>query len=310
MPNRLASSIGIDLGGADTEPLQLLKEIEETLPHTSLYLYAPQDKIEKPYRLSPSHRLILTPEEVVMEETPFAAIHHKKNASLMIGLKDLRSGVLSAFVSLANTGALVLASSFILGRMDEVHCPALVAHFPSPHREVAVLDLGASPQQTAVRIEEVVLLGAAYAKARFHSSYPVVGLLNIGHEEMKGTKTLQEVDSSLKTRGQKACRYVGFIEPIDIFKGRVDVAVTDGFTGNVLLKTAEGVYEFLKSFKTSFTLQSQAGLLLGVRGDVYKCHGRTSPSSLVKVIQALSEVSSSPFHLSFQKELSHIVKAW
>lgn len=297
--------IGVDLGGADSLPLELLNELEQSLSHVPLRCYVPEVAVPRDSKTVPSHQLVFSSEEIRMGEKPFLAVRRKRDSSLMLGLADLRQHKINLLVSLANTGALVLASSFILGRMTHVHCPALVGHFPSPVKEVAVLDLGASSNQTALRLEELVSLGVAYARARYGRLNPKVGILNIGREEIKGTKSLREIDSVLKSKPQTLWQYVGFIEPVDIFNGAIDVAVTDGFTGNVLLKTTEGVSEMLQPSQAGLK-QYQAGLLLGVLGDVYKCHGKTSPVTLAKILLSLFQKNhnTTPFFQAFQKDLS------
>jgi glycerol-3-phosphate acyltransferase PlsX len=282
--------LGVDLGGADSSAFEFLSVLSQECASLPLNLYIPYSQLPLPCALSPCHNIFLASEEIGMDEAPVQAIRTKKKSSLMMGLADLKEGSIQAFLSLANTGALVVASSLVLGRMQGIHGPALVAHFPSPIKEVAVLDLGAYPKHTSERYQELVTLGQAYAKICFKIQSPSIGLLNIGHESMKGTDALRQADSALKEQKTDAYTYVGFIEPVDIFQGRVDVAVTDGFTGNVLLKTAEGAQEFLNRFHTcQKKFPQQAGLLIGVCGDVYKCHGRTSPHNLAQVVLSLSD---------------------
>lgn len=296
--------LGVDLGGADRSALELFSALSRSCSHLPLHFYAPHSQLARTIVSSPHHALFLADQEIGHEELPIQAIRTKKFSSLMIGLNDLKKGSIQAFLSLANTGALVLASSLVLGRLKNVHGPALVAHFPSPEKEVIVLDLGAYPKHTVERYLELVALGATYARARGNGERPAIGLLNIGHEATKGTDSLRQADSILKARSDEQYRYSGFVEPIDIFQGSIDVAVTDGFTGNVLLKTAEGAQEFLHRLYPSKKAPQQAALLLGVRGDVYKCHGRTSPDALSQIVLSLAhrlQSMKSPFYTNIKR---------
>lgn len=283
--------IGVDLGGAEASAYELLAEIEKTCSHLRLQLYVPSSLKKETLRLSSKHSVCFASQEVGMHDSPLFALYAKKDSSLMLGLRDLKEKKTSLFVSLANTGALVLSSMKILGKMKGVRCPALVAQFPSLDRDVAVLDLGAYPKHTKERLEELVCLGVAYVRDQFSKQgalqKPIVGLLNIGHEAGKGTEALRQADDHIKALASTDYVYVGFIEPIDIFRGCVDVAVTDGFTGNVLLKTAEGVQELLHTRSSKVSSYVRAGRLFGVNGLVYKCHGRTSPANLSDVVLRL-----------------------
>ena len=278
--------LGVDLGGADSSSLELFSVLSRKCASLPLDLYVPRSQLPLTVVPSSCHRLVYAEQEISGEELPVQAVRLKKQSSLKLGLNDLKDGKLSAFLSLANTGALVLASSFVLGRIKGIHGPALVALFPSMGKEVAVLDVGAYPKDTPERYQELVSLGVSYYQARFSCDKPIVGLLNIGHEATKGTDTLRQADYLLKVSPNEGYSYFGFVEPIDIFQGSVDVAVTDGFTGNVLLKTAEGAQEFLHRFHKTPKVP-RAALLLGVCGDVYKCHGRTSPDVLAQIVLSL-----------------------
>ena len=288
-PSERSFLLGVDVGGAEASPAVLLSELSDALAHLPLCLYAPREKIPPDLTLSPLHQICVTSQEIGSEESPFFAVRRKRDSSLMRGLYDLKAKKIDGFLSLANTGALVLASSFILGRLPGVHCPALIAHLPSLKGEVALLDAGASSTRTLDRLHELFTLAAIYAEEEGKGFNPRVGLLNIGHEEMKGTESLRQMDSELKAFPSSSYEYVGFIEPLDIFKGIVTIVVTDGFTGNVLLKTAESVYLLLRSEQQSSKILDKAGRLLGVKGKVYKGHGRVRPQALVKIIRTLVE---------------------
>lgn len=289
--------LGVDLGGADSSVQELFAALSRECASLSLNLYVPFFELSCP--ISSHHQVFFAEQEIGMEDMPMQVVRAKKNSSLMMGLQDLKDGKIQAFLSLANTGALVVASSLVLGRLPNVHRPALIAQFPSLSKEVSVLDLGAYPKASVERLDELVRMGVSYVSTYRNKSNPLVGLLNIGHEAMKGTDVLRAADHLFKEKKSLSYTYVGFIEPIDIFQGHVDVAVTDGFTGNVLLKTAEGAQEFLRQLYISQCSGSgvlqhvkaigsrQAALLLGVRGNVYKCHGRTSPAALSQVVRSL-----------------------
>lgn len=221
-----------------------------------------------------------------MHDVPLIAVRQKKRATLVQGVRAAHTE-LDAFISCANTGALVAAASLFLPTFCGIERPALLAEVPAERGSIAVLDVGGMVQASAKRLVQCAFLGTAYQSVVKRPKKRVrVGLLNIGVEAMKGTETLQEAHHMLSAIGTHApFDFVGNIEPRDAFTSDIDVLISDGFTGNVFVKTAEGVAAFLsRHVKEPILLPEGGAELVGVEGLVVKCHGSASEAALVHAI--------------------------
>ncbi len=179
-----------------------------------------------------------------MDDDPLIAVRRKKDSSLCQGLQYLKEKKIDAFVSAGNTGALLFAAKTTLKTLKGIDRPALLALLPTKKKEVAVLDVGANLSLKPDHIVQFAQMGIAYQKSRGIEN-PIVGLLNIGIEAKKGTPQLQEAYLKLDAMNRDQPFFAGNIEGKDVFHGNIDVLVTDGFTGNVFLKTAEGIAAFI-----------------------------------------------------------------
>src|ERR1700736_1898942 len=176
-------------------------------------------------------------EVVAMGDTPREAIRRKKNSSMRVAIDLVKEGRASACVSSGNTGALTAISHFVLGTLPGVERAAIISAIPAAHGHTHMLDLGANTKATPEQLRQFAAMGAIIARDVYGLAAPRIGLLNIGEEDMKGGEVVQAAHALL---GASGLNYVGFVEGDDIFSGAVDVVVTDGFTGNVALKTMEG----------------------------------------------------------------------
>jgi len=168
-------------------------------------------------------------------------------------VQAVKDGTAGASVSAGNTGALMAISMLILRKMEGVHRPAMTAVWPTLRGRTIVLDVGANVEADAQQLVTFAIMGEAFARATLGLEKPSVGLLNIGSEEMKGHEEVREAHEWLRAAGLDM-DYRGFVEGDDISTGAVDVVVTDGFTGNVALKTAEGAARLVGRFgKEEFT---------------------------------------------------------
>jgi glycerol-3-phosphate acyltransferase PlsX len=181
-------------------------------------------------------------EVVGMDERPQDALRRKKNSSMRVAINLVEKGGAAACVSAGNTGALLATARFVLGMIPGIDRPAIVSAVPAVHGHTVMLDLGANPDCNADHLVQFAVMGAVIAADLHGVSNPRVGLLNIGEEDIKGTEELREANRRLTGT---ALNFVGFVEGDDIFAGDVDVVVTDGFTGNVALKTMEGLARFI-----------------------------------------------------------------
>jgi glycerol-3-phosphate acyltransferase PlsX len=201
-------------------------------------------------------------EVVAMDDSPREAIRRKKQSSMRIAIDVVKEGRASACVSAGNTGALTAMSHFVLKTLTGVERAAIMSAIPSAHGHTHMLDLGANTKATPDQLLQFGQMGAIVARDVHGVSNPRVGLLNIGEEDMKGHEIVQAAHALLGA--SRALNYIGFVEGDDIFSGDVDVVVTDGFTGNVALKSMEGVAHLISNrLKAEFTA-SLYGKLAGL----------------------------------------------
>jgi glycerol-3-phosphate acyltransferase PlsX len=196
-------------------------------------------------------RFVEATEVVAMDERPQDALRRKKNSSMRVAINLVESGEASACVSAGNTGALLATARFVLGMVPGIDRPAIVSALPSTGGYTVMLDLGANPDCNDDHLVQFAVMGSVIASDLHGIEHPRVGLLNVGEEDIKGT---EEIKAAHKRLTGSAINYVGFVEGDKIFSGAVDVVVTDGFTGNVSLKTMEGLAKFISgAMKEEFT---------------------------------------------------------
>ena len=195
----------------------------------------------------PEDRMILhhASEQIAMDDPPMQALRGKKDSSMRVGLNLLRDGEAQAFVSAGNTGALVALSHFVVRMLPGIDRPAIQSTVPSLNGHTHVLDLGGNVDSRAENLLQFSVMGSVLAQEIDGNARPKVGLLNVGEETTKGNRQVQAADSLLRESG---LNYIGYVEGDDIYCGDVDVVVCDGFVGNILLKTTEGVARMLITF--------------------------------------------------------------
>jgi glycerol-3-phosphate acyltransferase PlsX len=235
-------------------------------------------------------------ELVAMDERPQDALRKKKDSSMRVALDLVKAGEAQACVSAGNTGALMATARFVLKMIPGIDRPAILSRIPARHGHTHMLDLGANADCTAEHLLQFALMGSVVAADLHELARPRIGLLNIGEEDIKGNEVVQQAG---KLIAATSLNYVGFVEGNDIFSGDVDVVVTDGFTGNVALKTMEGAasllagalrsefsrtplrrlaalaaWPVLSSFKQRFDPRAYNGAsMIGLTGVVVKSHG-------------------------------------
>ena len=244
---------------------------------------------------------------VAMDDSPREAIRRKKNSSMRVSIDLVKEQRASACVSAGNTGALTAMSHFVLKTLEGVDRAAIISAIPAAHGHTQMLDLGANTKATPEQLRQFAAMGAIIAGDIHGLENPRIGLLNICEEDMKGHEVVQAAHALLSASG---LNYVGFVEGDDIFSGDVDVVVTDGFTGNVALKTMEGVAGLItdrmrKEFQASWR-DKLAGLIarpvlrrvavsldprryngacmVGLAGIVVKSHGRADGVAFSRAI--------------------------
>ena len=241
-------------------------------------------------------RIVHASEIVEMSEPPAEALRKKKDSSMRVAINLVKDGSAAACVSSGNTGALMATSKFVLKMLPGINRPAFITELPAKSGTLHMLDLGANTHATAEQLFQYAMMGSIVTSDIVGIDRPRIALLNIGAEDIKGHDTVREAAALLK---ESTLNYIGFIEGDDLFSGKADVVVTDGFTGNVALKTIEGavglVHHFLKrSFTRNWFAKLQALLasrvlkglaaemdsrryngatLVGLNGIVIKSHG-------------------------------------
>jgi glycerol-3-phosphate acyltransferase PlsX len=264
-------------------------------------------------------------ETISMADKPLEAVRRKKGSSLVVGVRLLKKKHLSALVSCGNTGALVAATALALPMLPGIERPGLLAQLPTLKSDLVVLDVGGNVQSKARHLVQFARFGAAYQRVAKKIAKPKIGLLNIGSESKKGTQEIRQAHETLSLDAQtnsSLMQFVGNIEARDIFGGDIDVLVTDGFTGNVLLKAAEGVASFiftalgqsvsgtesatvtslLESVQRRFNYAEYPGAIVcGVDGVVLKAHGNSSSKALLQSIFEASKLVEQQTILSIKK---------
>lgn len=182
---------------------------------------------------------------VDMDELPSQALRGKKDSSMRLAINLVKQGEAQACVSAGNTGALMATSRFVLKTLPGIDRPAIICPIPAMGGHTHMLDLGANADCTAEHLLQFAVMGSALAAAAHEIRQPRVGLLNIGEEEIKGTETVRDASSMLS---ESHLNYIGYVEGNDIFSGGVDVVVSEGFVGNVSLKTMEGVAKMIGTY--------------------------------------------------------------
>jgi glycerol-3-phosphate acyltransferase PlsX len=248
---------------------------------------------------------------VRMDDKPSQALRHgRRRSSMWLMLDAVRHGQADVAISAGNTGALMAMAKFCLKTMPGIERPAIAAIWPNLRGESVVLDLGASIGADAKNLVDMAVMGAAMARIVFDLERPTVGLLNVGVEEIKGIEEVREAGRILREADLQELDYRGFVEGDDIGKGTVDVVVTEGFAGNIALKTAEGtarqIGEYLRAAlnrtwraRIGYLLARDAfnvirekvdpkkvngGVLLGLNGVVVKSHGGADAESFASAI--------------------------
>lgn len=276
-----------------------------------------EPELDKHPALKAASRIIHTDVAVSMEEKPSQALRRgRKKASMWLAIEAVKKGEADVVVSAGNTGALVAMARFCLRMLPGIDRPALAAIWPTL-RESVVLDLGATIGGDARHLVALAVMGAAMASVHFNLARPKVGLLNIGVEEMKGHEEIREAAEMLRTMNLPQLDYVGFVEGDGIGKGLADVIVTEGFSGNIALKAAEGtsrqMLEVLRSAMASSWLsrigylfargafqtlrekldprKSNGSVLLGLNGVVVKSHGGTDAEGFAYAVDVGYEMA-------------------
>jgi glycerol-3-phosphate acyltransferase PlsX len=254
-------------------------------------------------------------EVIGMDEHPVEAFKRKKGASMRLAAQVVRQKQASGFISAGNTGAVLASALFDIGRLSGVKKPALSVLMPYNQKQTLLLDAGANAECKLEHLIQFAHIGTVFMQHIKGIAKPTVGLLNIGTEEMKGNALAQEAFKAFQTL--EGIHFIGNVEGKDIFSGKVDVVVTDGFSGNIALKSAEGMGKLIETLlkqEARKTLWRQIGalllkpairtmmkrvrpdefggaLMLGIDGVCIKAHGNSNPHAIFNAIRVALEAS-------------------
>lgn len=242
--------IVVDAMGGDFAPQNAVVGAVEALklkPDFELYLVGKKNEIIsvlQKYNLSFDEGFIVNAEQVIdMGESPTNAIKAKPDSSIVVGAKLVKEKKADAFVSAGNTGAMMSASTLIIGRISGVGRPTIGAEVPNIHGTCYLYDVGAGKDAKPIHLVEYAIMGSIYAKEMGGVANPKVGILSMGEEEGKGNEVVNQAYDLLKN---SKLNFIGNVEGRDILTGKVDVVVCDGFVGNIILKFGEAVPNLLK----------------------------------------------------------------
>jgi len=296
--------LGLDAMGGDYAPLEVVKGainyVNAFEKHT-IVLFGDETVVQKTLDelgyVGNNIVIVHCAEHIAMHEHGARAVASKKESSINIGMAQHKAGLVDCFISAGNTGAMLAASLFILKAIEGINRPTINSPLPRPNGpDGLMLDVGFNADCKPETLRQFGLLGSIYAKEIAGIDNPRVALLNIGEEKEKGNIAAQQAYTLLEE--DKSINFVGNIEGRDLFNSKVaDVVVCDGFTGNIVLKTAEGLfYEISKSgakseFLSKINFENYAGIpVLGVDGNAMIGHGISKADTFYKMLQLAASV--------------------
>jgi len=327
--------IVVDVMGGDHGPAVVIDGVKQALQayaHISeLHLVGQQSEIEaalKHARCDDARLRIHHASEVItMEDKPLDAVRRKKDCSMVRAMELVRDGHAEAVISPGNTGALVASATFKLRRLDPVDRPAIVTVVPSAKGEFVLLDAGANHECKPVHLLQFAIMGNVYSRELLHHKRPRVGILCNGTEETKGNELTREAARLCR---QADLNFIGYVEGQDMFADRVEVVVTDGFVGNIVLKSIEGMGRAivrmlrreltanpirkvgaalavgaLQSIKRRMDPDGYGGApLLGLNGTVIKAHGSAREKAFFNAIRVAAETIQQKINDSIVREVA------
>lgn len=305
--------IAVDAMGGDYAPAEIIKgAVSASLDYpVSIILVGDEARIRKElghYRKKGDISIFHASEVIKNDESPVSAVKQKKNSSINIAVSLVKTKSADAFISAGNTGALMAASLFGLGRVPGIERPAIATIFPTKTGPILLLDMGANVDCKPKHLQQFGAMGSQYAEHVMHIKDPRVGLLNIGEEKEKGNELVVQSWPLLK---ETKINFIGNVEAKEILSGKVDVIVCDGFVGNLILKFGESISDFIVAqlrkelaknlvtmFATVLLMPALANLkksvdydeaggapMLGINGIVIKAHGRARAKAIRNAVR-------------------------
>jgi phosphate acyltransferase len=308
--------IAMDAMGGDNAPKEIVigaQKAIETFSDLEILLVGDEKQIQASLTNKERINILHTEEQILATDEPVRAVRRKKTASMVLGATEVKEGRADAFISAGNTGALMATGLFVVGRMEGIDRPALAPTLPSISGEgFLLLDVGANVDAKPENLVQYAMMGSIYSEKVRGVAKPRVGLLNIGTEEKKGNELTKKTFELLQSTN---IHFIGNVEARDLLDGVCDVAVTDGFTGNMILKTVEGtamsMFKMIKAeLMSSFTSKMAAAVLkpnlkqiknkldyseyggaalFGLNAPVIKAHGSSDSQAIFSAIRQTRE---------------------
>jgi glycerol-3-phosphate acyltransferase PlsX len=327
-PKKTSTVIALDAMGGDEGPSMVIAGASvalERYPALSFLIFGDESRVAPVLKRYPAlaavSELRHTSDVISASMKPSLALRQGRKSSMRLAINAVASGEAISVVSAGNTGALMAMAKFVLKTMPGIDRPAIATVFPTQRGECVVLDLGANLECDAENLVQFALMGAIFCNAVLGVTTPSIGLLNIGVEEMKGHDEVRTAASILRERPIPGS-YYGYVEGNDIMAGTVDVVVTDGFSGNIALKTAEGTAKFItqmvrQAFESSllakigylFARSSfnkmrmradprryNGAMFLGLQGVCVKSHGGTDHEGFANAIGVAHDLVAHRFN--------------
>lgn len=331
-------TIAIDAMGGDDAPAMVVRGANlaaRRRPDAAFVFYGDQAVVEpllsRADALGERARLEHTDSVISGDDKPSNALRRGRKSSMGLAIQAVADGTANAVVSAGNTGALMAMSKFGLRMLPGIHRPAIAGVLPTRRGETVLLDLGANVECTADNLVDFAAMGAVFAQIVLGRVEPTVGILNIGNEDLKGHDEVREAAAILR-RVESHFAFHGFVEGDDIANGTTDVVVTDGFTGNVALKTAEGISQLFADFLRRALGSSMAGrlgyaiarpafkslrekidprrhngaLFLGLNGTVVKSHGGTDALGFATALEVAVDLVNGAVNERILTELEQV----
>jgi len=331
-------TIALDAMGGDSAPGIVLKGADiarQRYPSIDYLLFGDEEMVRpllaKLPALSDTTTLVHTNEIVADDAKPSAALRSGRSSSMRLAIDAVADGRAAGVVSAGNTGALMAMAKFVLKMLPGIDRPAIASFFPTQRGESVMLDLGANIECDAENLVQFALMGDVFARTVLGLIEPTVGLLNVGEEDLKGNDAVRGASARLRL-AVTPIRFYGFVEGDDIAAGTVDVVVTDGFTGNVAVKTAEGTAKLFAEFlEAAFrhSLPARIGylfargalrklrmrcdprryngaMLLGLNGIAVKSHGSTDAFGFANAIGVAVDMNVNGFLNKIRVELARL----
>ena len=331
-------TLSIDAMGGDNAPQMVVEGIEaslERLAQAKFLLFGDEAKLEPLLKKHPHAAAVSeirhTADVVTNEEKASTALRSGRNSSMRLAINAVDTGEAAGVISAGNTGALMAMAKFVLKTLPGIDRPAIASYYPTKRGESVMLDLGANIDCDAENLVQFAVMGEVFARNVLGLDNPSIGLLNVGAENLKGNEAVKKAATTLQ-ESSLPIKFYGFIEGDDIGAGTVDVVVTDGFTGNIALKTAEGTAELFGDFLKKALTQSfmskigaffarsalrefkmqvdprryNGAMFLGLNGICIKSHGGTDSIGFANAIHVAVELITNSFNESIKEDYAKL----